>query len=330
MKTYIPYSLILAAASCGLAFGAATAYTTPVGYVTQTMPANASTLLGLTVQQPTIAAGVLTASSSTSVTDSKINFTTLLGASSATSPTYILELPGGVVQEIKTWSGSDLTTPDNISSFVTNGTTIYKLRKASTIADVFGATNSAGLTSTATGNLGTYDAVLVLNAAGTAFTSVFYYDDGTFHTWYDTNFNDMTNLPLVYPDAFYVRRIAGVSKDLVVSGEVKTTPTTLIIHPGNTFAGTVNPAGSTLGNSGLQNFVDPDNGAANDKFDKILIQQPNGAYTAYNYYNDGTFATWYDANFVDATTVPLSPGVVIQSQTVAPKNATINAPVIGN
>lgn len=33
MKTYIPYSLILAAASCGLAFGAETAYTTPVGYV---------------------------------------------------------------------------------------------------------------------------------------------------------------------------------------------------------------------------------------------------------------------------------------------------------
>ena len=33
MKTYIPYSLLLAAAASGLAIGAETAYTTPVGYV---------------------------------------------------------------------------------------------------------------------------------------------------------------------------------------------------------------------------------------------------------------------------------------------------------
>ena len=33
MKTHITYSLLAAAAACGMAFGAETAYTTPVGYV---------------------------------------------------------------------------------------------------------------------------------------------------------------------------------------------------------------------------------------------------------------------------------------------------------
>ena len=329
MKTYIPYSLLLAAAASGLAYGQ-TAYTTPVGYVSLSMPANSATLLGLTLHQPTRAAGILDAESATSVTDNEVNFTTLLGASGAATPTYILELPNGVIQEVMSWSSNTLTTSQNITSFVTPGTTTYKLRKASTISDVFGATNSAGLKATPTGDAGTYDEVLVLNAAGTAFVTAFYYNDGTFQTWYDTNFNDVSNLPLVYADALYVRRKSGLPLTLVNSGEVKTSATTITILPGNTFAGTVNPAGSTLGNSGLQNFVDPDNGVVGDAFDKVLIQQPNGSYVAYNYYNDGSFTSWYDANFVDAVNVPLSPGVVVQSATPTPKNATINAPVIGN
>ena len=309
-----------------MAYSAETAYTTPVGYTTASLPANQATLVGLTVHSPTKVAGVLDAVTATDVTDDDVDFVALLGASGASSPTYILELPDGTIQEITSWTTNVLTTQQSLVPFVTPETTTYKLRKAATIADVFGANNSAGLKSSPTGNVGTYDEVLVLNAAGTAFISCFYYDDGSFTSWYDTSFNDVTNLPLIYADAIYVRRLAGDPVSLVVSGEVKTTPTNLTVLPGNTFASAINPAGTTLGNSGLKDFLVPDDGTVPADFDKVLVQQPNGAYITYNYYNDGSFESWYDASFNDATNVPITSGIVIQSQTATPKSAVINAP----
>lgn len=68
MKTYIPYSLILAAASVGMAYGAETAYTTPVGYVTQVAAANSDTIVGLPLRKATVAAGALSAAPDTSTT----------------------------------------------------------------------------------------------------------------------------------------------------------------------------------------------------------------------------------------------------------------------
>ncbi len=56
MKTTI-YSL-LAAAACGMAFGQ-TAYTTPVGYVTQTLPANSDSILSLPVRKSAVAASAV-------------------------------------------------------------------------------------------------------------------------------------------------------------------------------------------------------------------------------------------------------------------------------
>ena len=92
MKTTL-YSLALAAVTCGLAGAqATTAYTTPVGYVTQTAATGKFNLVGLTVQNPVVASGVLDASTATSVTDNEVNFTTL---PLVTGETYVLELTNG-------------------------------------------------------------------------------------------------------------------------------------------------------------------------------------------------------------------------------------------
>src|SRR5688572_17647825 len=60
MKTFIPYSLLAALAASGLALGAETAYTTPVGYVSQTCLSNSDTLVGTPLRPATIAAAGLT------------------------------------------------------------------------------------------------------------------------------------------------------------------------------------------------------------------------------------------------------------------------------
>jgi uncharacterized protein (TIGR02597 family) len=67
MKTYLSYSFILAAAACSLATGQ-TAYTTPVGYVSQTCLPASDTIVGIPIKVATAGAGALSAAPNTSAT----------------------------------------------------------------------------------------------------------------------------------------------------------------------------------------------------------------------------------------------------------------------
>ena len=322
MKTYIPYSLLLAAAASGLAYGQ-TAYTTPVGYVTKSLPASQTTLVGLTVHSPTVAAGVLDAESAgpNSVTDNQVNFTTALIAGA----TYILELPGGAVQEIKTWSGSVLNTPDNITSFVTPGTSTYALRKAATVSDVFGATNTVGLSPDTNGSLVGTDFILILNASN-AFDTVYYFNDGAGTTgWFDDQGAPADSKIIAYPDSFFVRRAAGTTKSLVVSGEVKTKPTGGSLVTGYNYVNGVAPVGLTLATSGLQSFLAPDTNGSLTNTDFVLIPQGAVFLTAY-YFNDGAGTTgWFDDQGAPADAAVMDGGFLIKSAS-GPKPYTVSVP----
>ena len=318
MKTYIPYSLLLAAAASGLAFGQ-TAYTTPVGYVTQTLAANQFTLAGLTVQQPTKAAGILDAEGANSVTDNEINFTTLLTAGA----TYILELSDGTVQEITAWSGSVLTTPGNITALVVPGSTDYKLRKASTVSDVFGATNTvAALTSGTDASL--CDKILIPNAAG-GFDTVFYFNDGAgVAGWLDGDSNLAADKPIVYMDGFYVQRVAGSSKSLTISGEVKTKATGGVLVAGFNYLNSVAPVGLTLDNSNLKSFLSQ--GTDGGSVDNVLLPTALGGYTTCFYFNDGAGAVgWLDGDGNLAGSLPVEDGFLILNRGVL-KPYTLSMP----
>ena len=319
MKTYLPYSLILAAAASGMAFGAETAYTTPVGYVTQALAANQFTLAGLTVQQPTKAAGILDAESATSVTDNEVNFTTSLTAGA----TYILELPDGTVQEITAWSGSVLTTPSNITAFVVPGTTTYKLRKAATVSDVFGATNTvAALTSGTDASL--CDKILIPNAAN-GFDTVFYFNDGAgAEGWLDGDSNLAADKPMPYMDGFYVQRVAGAAKSLTISGEVKTKPTGGVLVAGFNYLNSVAPVGLTLDGSNLKSFVSQ--GTDGATVDNVLLPTALGGYTTCFYFNDGAGAEgWLDGDSNLAGGLLLEDGFLILNRG-AVKPYTLSVP----
>ena len=80
--------LALALLAPGALFAQTTAKTTPVGYVTtENLAQDQYNLVGITVHNPTVAAGVLSAESDTAVTTTGVDFTTLLTSGS----TYILE-----------------------------------------------------------------------------------------------------------------------------------------------------------------------------------------------------------------------------------------------
>ncbi len=324
MKTKIPYSLILAAASCGLAIGAETAYTTPVGYVSTVMAPGQFTFGGLTVHQPSVAAGVLASSTSGSVTAAgSLNFTTLLTAGSI----YILELPDGTIQEISSWSGATLNTPDNVSSFVTNNVTTFKLRPCATVATVFGLSNSSGLTSSATGDPTTVDNVIVYTAPGVS-VNIYYFDansngirdlvDGD--GWYTAGGDVADNQTIPYPDGFLVQRVAGVSKTLTVSGEVKTEATKSMLGAGFNFLSSVAPAGLTLLQSGLQNFISTSATGDPLTVDNVVLDVAGTQTNTYFFdaNQNGTIDAidgdgWYTAGGDLADAFVLSPGFYISN-----------------
>lgn len=322
MKT-LSFSLLAAALATGLA-SAQTAYTTPVGYTTKTLKPNIFNLVGLTLHNPTVAAGVIDAVTSSSVTVNEVNFTTTLTEGS----TYVLELADGTVQEITSWSGSVLTTPDDISGLVTPATTTYKIRKASTVSDVFGATNSAGLTPSVDGDFSVNtDLVLIFN--GSAFDTVFYINDGQgTEGWFDTNGNPAANNVIAYPDGFFVQRVTGSDIDLTVTGEVKTSGTNGALANGFNYLSGVVPAGLTLASSGLSSSVTASPDGDFTVVDNILTQNTDGSYTTHFYIDDGAGTSgWFDTIGNPTGTSPLDGGFLLLN-VGGTKPYSINSPVI--
>jgi uncharacterized protein (TIGR02597 family) len=94
MKKYLSYSLILATAATGLAHGAATAYTTPVGYSTvAVVPVNSDTPMSVPLQRAAVWAGA-----STGVLDDTVS----VAASSYTANqfgvgTHMLQVTSGLL-----------------------------------------------------------------------------------------------------------------------------------------------------------------------------------------------------------------------------------------
>ena len=323
------YSLIAAATACGLASTVAqTAYTNPVGYSTKTLKPGIFNLVGATLQNPTAAAGVLdaVAAAPNSVTDNEVNFTTTLTGGA----TYVLEFADGTVQEITAWSGSVLTTPDNLSGVVTPSSTTYTLRKASTVSDLFGATNSVGLTASVDGDFtANTDLLLIFN--GSSFDTVYYFDDGFGTTgWFDTDGNPAEDKVIAYPDGFFVQRVAGADVDLVVTGEVKAAATGGLLASGYNYLNGVVPAGLTLDSSGLASYVLASADGDFTTVDNLLIQNTDGSYTT-NYYFDDGFGTagWYDTDGNPTDTSALDGGFLLFNVGTS-KPYTITSPVIGN
>lgn len=320
MKTKFTYTLLAAAAACSVANAQTTAYTTPVGYVSKTLPANAFSFVGLTVHNPVVSSGVIDAESASSVTDTGVNFSTIL----TSGATYVLELDNGVIQEVTSWNAQGvLNLPENITESVAPSTTTYKLRKASTISDVFGVANSAGLTAT-DGDMATADVIYLLGAGGSV-TPIYFYDDGSEANWYTADGAPAADLPIVYSDGFYIRRVNGSSLNLVTTGEIKTKPTSGVISPGWNFLSSVAPVGLTLGTSGLQTAL---TSTAGDYLtvDNVYLPNSDGSFTIAYFYDDGSEAAWYTADGNPASDLGLESGFLILSRSTAAKSYTLSVP----
>ena len=224
------YAILAAAASCGLASAAATAYTTPVGYETLSLPAGTEyNLIGLRLHSPTIASGASTSVSGTVFSDSSVDFDALLAA----GRTYVLEITSGafsgLVQEVFSWgtgsgnTANDLVTPVDLTALGVVAGDTYSLRVAPTLEEIFDTSNltpgfvvsQADLVWVPDG-LGGFDQYFISALSGNPWKSA-------------TTLANTPNVPIVYQDGLLVqKRATSPTTSVVVTARLK--PNRQLLH----------------------------------------------------------------------------------------------------
>jgi len=287
------------------------AYSKPAGFVTHTLKAQQLNLIGLTLHEPVVYSGSFDAVEGLALRDSNADYDANLISGSS----YVLEIVdnptdpslNGVIQVITDWTTQEITTTDDLTGDGLVAGAKYNLRAPKTISDVFGSSNSAGLTAGA--NMASADVIWLHNGVG--FDKFYYSEGGGFGGgeagWKDDSGADAGDFPIIYTDAVIIQNKALTDKKLVVSGVVKTKAVTLALMEGKfNFISSTYPVGSTLGNSGLE----VDLVAGPDKV-SIVVWMPNdeGGYDKYYYSTEG----WKDEQGQPASETPLTSGIIIES-----------------
>lgn len=326
-----PTILLLSLAVMLPALGQTTAvYTTPSGYVKHSIDTGFN-YIGLTVHQPILVSGTLGTPNGTSLPSSVADLSSALGAADANS-LMIIEITGGdnegVMIESNSWSGGDFTSIANLTDYSNLEGDPFQIRSAVSISDLFGATNTAGLTE---GTIFTADVIWV-SAGGGNFNKYFYSpgDPNAFPVpvaegWKDALGNDSSNVKINYCDGLFIQRL-GASTQITFFGEVKTEKTNLALEGnGFNFFGGVYPASITLEHSNLQNFITHGSISTGD-----IIWMPDGASSWKVFYyadaNPNAFpvpvtAGWKDSLGADASDTDITSGLIIQRLSATPVNA---------
>ncbi len=291
MKPYT-YSLLAAIFACGIAQGAATAFTTPVGYYQFDGKAGGNMFVP-SVVKPAAFAGSLTAAGTTTLTVAASSLMAGAYDEGALFATHYVEITSGanagVALDIVSNTTSVITLADDISALSLTGTETIKIRPHVTLKSslVDAEASLAGYNDTATfytvdGNAVTY----IYGADGaTGWSSDFATADG--------------DLRPVAPGTGFV---LGLSADgpLTVTGEVKSSDTVVMLGAGAiNIVGPVNPLVGTSTSLNSTGFADV--GAYTDS---ISIYVPGPLVDAVTYYalGDGTVSS----DFVTPTTDTIS------------------------
>lgn len=189
----------------------------------------------------------------------------------------------------------------------------YKLRKAATIDSIMGADNKYGLAGTSTGNTASSDLVYI-NFNG-EFQSFVYVDIAEFEGWYDTgDYSEKAgDTPILSTTALVIEKRSSGDQDVVIAGNVKSTATYFTLGPAYNQLSSVYPAGVTLSNSGLSDYISENMNGNFSSSDHIVIISEDGSYASYAY--NSSFG-WFDGNFNNSDDVELTSSITVYSHSV--------------
>jgi len=318
----LTYSLILAAAASGYAFGAATAYTTPVGYVTLAVPANSDTTIAPSLSQAPllqaastgIAGDVITVAATGAATDAFIN-----ALPDTNSKTYVLVRTGplaGLRFPVTANSATTVTVNGGATSLATQGFVSgneIAVVPYWTLNTLFPAGAGVGQSNdifNASSFVMFSDQVGVGGNRGSA--ALYFYNDGTDGNdagWYDNDnvFNGLQNTVALDPAVLLTVRSSPTSSlsSVTITGTVPATAlaTTILTAAvdNDEYLASPFPVDTTLDQSGLASVINH----ATDIFSpaELLFVYPDeasggnkGASATYFYFagDIDNVAGWYD------------------------------------
>lgn len=251
MKPFIPYSLLAAAALCGVAFGQS-ATTTPVGYITINIAGSgtadsADTYISPTLIQPTEFAGISNVSPSGG---DLISFAST-SVPTGLDQTYVLEITSGAFEgwwsTVLSSTASSIQVNDSFPSGLPAGVTV-SVRKHNTLGSFLGA-NAPGLITF--DGVNDNDEVQVLDPVDQVVKTFAYVSAEDLGApegaWFDLTQSEVANDFVIEPgSAVKVKRVGDANLSFVMSGEVKTTKTQVDLFTSFNWVGTLLATGQTL------------------------------------------------------------------------------------
>ena len=314
MKTNTCAALLSLALLGAGSVSAQEAKTDPVGFITLTIAGGGSvtspalSLISPTLTRPIAYQGLITAIAGTTITVSGTPWA--VGAFDGANGNHYVEI---VSTAVPTRSGtmSDITATPTTSTITTAGDLsvnqaavgdTVRIRKDVTIADIFGATNSAGLL--ASDDASTADEILIYN--GASFSAYFYYTGtpGFPAGWYNVStFEPAGSTPIAPNEAVVIRRKASTPISLTSVGSVKTGNTIFAVVNGLNVLGTASAQGLSLDSSGLYTANENSGVKATDDAataDEVILYVGT-TQTSYFYYtgSPGFPAGWYNSASFD-------------------------------
>jgi len=234
MKTSIKTISLLASAAIFTLSSLSAVETDPVGYVTLTVNGSpdgsqtAFTPLALSLENAVLVSGALSETpTSAVVTNSSAAYTpgAFAGTDASGNATHYLQFTdGGLIVDIIGNTATTITTGTDLTGLASSAD-MYAVKKHVTLADIFGADNTAGLKTG--GNSGSSDLVYIMSSDGIGTYAVYYYQTdelGFFggNGWRVAGDSETdTSDVIVGPDdGIIVSRTAAGDLDIVVSGSV--------------------------------------------------------------------------------------------------------------
>lgn len=227
-------------------------------------------------------------------------------------------------------AGNQLTLQDEIPAGVADGASL-KIWRLWTLADVFGADNSAGLT----GGESPDQADLILLPNGSGFDKYFYSTGGAQGEGWrqvDAGTADQADVPVFVSEGASI--FARSAKSIVIIGQVKPGDTKVTLQTGHNYVANLCPVnaggeeasaeGRTLGNSGLAEGIA--GGTASSLSDLVLVWNGTGYDQYFNSTGGLLGAGWrkVGAGSANQAGVPLPDGAYIILRRGAPVTITLN------
>lgn len=276
-------------------YSQSTVSTPIVGFMKLSLRAGKATLVSFPLNQSSLVAGAFTGKSG-AILSTAADLSSLPSSlvNSDNEPKYYIEITSGanaglIAEVVGKTSSSVTVSSGDAAAFV--GTESFQIKKFTTLADVFGVANSAGLLGG--DSVSTSDVVWAV-ANGT-WRQYFFYDDGFAGEvdplqWQTPGSFVNKGDARIDPDqGVLVIRKAGTDRSAIITGVVKSTPSFVPFINGAQIVTNPYPVDKTLGTLGLKTgnsatgLLEGDSNANSD----VVYKLDNGTWKQYFIYNDG-------------------------------------------